>query len=1132
MAKDRSARRSAVNHEPLALISALALTACGGAETQSDFSLESTDGPGTVAAALTEDGLSSEARGVSCGTRAPAAAGAQQLLANGGPVMTPAALADFRLYLDFSASTYKDHDTEKNEVFRGIELGLRMWQSVLPGLRYRWVSSPAEANLKLIFADYRLPASRQPTECPPSTSDPLAYWTGCGTPHAAGVLPPGAAIWFNDRGKAVGGANIPPFSFDRFSFISRNELLRGYMPATVPPVGYTRNPANPGHHNGLFSLSELYGSDDVSMILFHEFGHVLGMGHYDLSDWDLIEWYGNPLTEDGLVTHQPAARVTEADYPGLPAHLYNDSGYFGGGRYNEATEEIESRLTSDLDEMHPIMFNHHHGRDGETPESRAHVAGIPLPPYAGFNNRVVYPDDLHSKQLPPYTWSYPRISGAIVLYQTLTGRYFITSDWSVATAKAQLDREGQPDYWFIHDVIADREFNQKISAGSGHTLAIRNDGSVWSWGRNHFGQLGNGAISTSPTTTTTRPARVTGLTGTFVSVAAGLEHSVALRSDGTIWAWGRNTSGEVGNNTTSTPKTTAVQVCNISGQPCFGNKYVAIAAGGAHTLALRDDATLWAWGYNGEGQVGQGHTAPVLLPREQSIQELSWNTMAAGSNHSLGLISGGWAAAWGYNHRGQLGNSSTESSSTPSLVQTPNRWKALARGSASHSSLAQDLDGTLWAWGDNSAGQLGRSVSELTFSDMPIEVQGEGRTWTWTQLAQGTQHAGGLKDGRIWTWGANGSGQLGRGAIGSTATPGEVSGSRTDWTALAMGASHSLGFRSNGVLWAWGSNVSGQFGNGSTSPSNTPALTNFGDRPTATLTGSWVDGSGVTYTTLAPGTLNVLRTRNAQSVITSGPINLSSTTYGNIERVDFRNGSTTFAPVSTADAGGSYQASFTPSAVGQYALTARPTDRMSTQATSPQLTVAVYQLTDQVAPPPRTSVSLNDEGVLDWVHWGKAGTGAIERPCTDLIQLSSFTEVTRCPSPLCTTSSSTPGFTWSYTAGGCSSSNPDPNATRTGVKFGPFGFGVISIPATATARTLQVWLRVRNSRATINPQLGPVSKSSVTFPSTVTSQIRHYLYTATFASPVSGLPLNLRVNHASPTPEGDHEVVLQAVALK
>jgi len=196
----------------------------------------------------------------------------------------------------------------------------------------------------------------------------------------------------------------------------------------------------------------------------------------------------------------------------------------------------------------------------------------------------------------------------------------------------------------------------QIAGGGHHSLALRNDGTVWAWGRNNYGQLGDGTTTERHT-----PVQVANLTG-VQAIAGGFSHSLALRSDGTVWAWGRNSKGQLGDGTT-TNRTTPVQVLNLTGVQ-------AIAGGFFHSLALKSDGTVWAWGYNHFGQLGDGTTANRTIPVQ--VADLTGvQAIAAGSDHSLALRNDGTVWAWGWNYLGQLGDGTTANRSIPVQVQLP-----------------------------------------------------------------------------------------------------------------------------------------------------------------------------------------------------------------------------------------------------------------------------------------------------------------------------------------------------------------------------------------------------------------------------------------------------------------------------
>jgi hypothetical protein len=202
------------------------------------------------------------------------------------------------------------------------------------------------------------------------------------------------------------------------------------------------------------------------------------------------------------------------------------------------------------------------------------------------------------------------------------------------------------------------EVAQKIAAGYDHSLALRSDGSVpvtvWAWGDNYEGQLGNGT-----TTGSSVPIEVQGLTNA-IAIAAGATHSLAVKSDGTVWAWGDNGDGQLGNGTT-TNSTVPVEVQGLTNA-------IAIAGGTDFSLALKNDGTVWAWGSVSHSELSNGTTTGSSVPVQ--VQGLKTAiAIAAGHSYSLALRSDGTVWAWGDNYEGELGNGTTTGSSVPVQVQ-------------------------------------------------------------------------------------------------------------------------------------------------------------------------------------------------------------------------------------------------------------------------------------------------------------------------------------------------------------------------------------------------------------------------------------------------------------------------------
>ena len=328
-----------------------------------------------------------------------------------------------------------------------------------------------------------------------------------------------------------------------------------------------------------------------------------------------------------------------------------------------------------------------------------------------------------------------------------------------------------------------------IAAGRDHTVALRSDGTVWAWGNNCFGRLGDGT-----TTDRRTPVQVRNLNN-VVAVAAGFYHTVALRSDGTGWAWGLNRFGELGDGTTA-QRLTPVQVRNL-------DSVVAIAAGW-YTVALRSDGTVWAWGWNGAGSLGDGTTTNRHIPVQ--VRNLDNVAAIAASNlHTIALRNDGTVWAWGSNSLGQLGDGTTIGRHTPVQVRNLNNVAAITAGNWHTAALRND--GTVWAWGYNEVGQLGDGTT--TDRRTPVQVRNLSNVMA---IAAGSGSTAALRtDGTVWLWGFIFDGDF-------FTTPGRLGGIN-DATALATGAEHIAVLRADGSVLTWGWNDRGQLGDGTTNHS-------------------------------------------------------------------------------------------------------------------------------------------------------------------------------------------------------------------------------------------------------------------------------------------------------------------------
>ena len=359
-----------------------------------------------------------------------------------------------------------------------------------------------------------------------------------------------------------------------------------------------------------------------------------------------------------------------------------------------------------------------------------------------------------------------------------------------------------------------------VAAASYNTLALKRDGTLWSWGLNDYGQLGRGTadVVAGPT-----PLQV-GHRHDWTVVSAGYGDSFALRADGTLWAWGNNQDfgGNLGLGLGGRVTVYGITVPRDRWSPTrvgHADDWAGVFAGFQHAVATKEDGSLWGWGANFYGALGpQGSTSLDVVPTEVGSGR-DWATAAAGGDFSLAVKEDGSLWATGINMYGNLGLGDTADRHQLTQVGSTRDWAAVSAGLGY--ALALRKDGSLWAWGGNNFGQLG--VGDTTPRRSPTQV---GSETDWAAASCLGHHSLALKrDGTLWAWGENGFGQLGVGDSDDRDRPTQVGTSR-DWVAIAPGGAasyHSLALKRDGTLWAWGLNKFGQLGLGDTTDRYAPA---------------------------------------------------------------------------------------------------------------------------------------------------------------------------------------------------------------------------------------------------------------------------------------------------------------------
>lgn len=371
--------------------------------------------------------------------------------------------------------------------------------------------------------------------------------------------------------------------------------------------------------------------------------------------------------------------------------------------------------------------------------------------------------------------------------------------YSSALALVDLDKDGDADLltsfygsFYYYENEKDRS-NDVPKFGRTHAHHVNENGDLWSWGKDEFGQLGTNIGGN----TLLEAQMLSGSQGTD-KISVGGHHSLAIHTSGTLYAWGHNNFGQLGSgNTLDIHTPTQIGSSN----------WEMVAAGDQHSLGIQSDGSLWSWGNNNFGQLGSGSTGGSNSTPTQVGSSTDWVYVSAGVDFSAALKSDGTVWTWGNNGFGQLGNGSTGgSNATPTQVGA-NTWLKIACGA--HHVVALKNNNKVWTWGHNGFGQLAHG--NTTHLAIPTKVNAEA----WTNIAAGLHHSLFLKgDGSLWGAGRNDVGQLSSSSTSQYLSPAQIN-LDYDWKNITSGFSNSGGLKTNGLIHTWGASSKGQSGQNS-----------------------------------------------------------------------------------------------------------------------------------------------------------------------------------------------------------------------------------------------------------------------------------------------------------------------------
>jgi YD repeat-containing protein len=306
---------------------------------------------------------------------------------------------------------------------------------------------------------------------------------------------------------------------------------------------------------------------------------------------------------------------------------------------------------------------------------------------------------------------------------------------------------------------------KQVAGGTNFTAAIKTDGTLWTWGYNYYGRLGVNDTNNRTTPVTTFAGGTN-----WKQVSSGSANIAAIKTDGTLWVWGFAGNGRLGNNDAAINKLTPVTT--FAG----GTNWKQVASGNAVTAAIKTDGTLWTWGFNNNGQLGVNNTTQRNTPVTTFAGGTNWKQVACVGYVVSAIKTNGTLWTWGSNNTGQLGDNTVINRLTPvTTFAGGTNWKFVGGGAAN--TVAIKTDGTLWTWGSNSLGALG--VNDTNNRTTPVTTFAGGTNWK--QVSNSGTVAAIKTDGTLWTWGYNGYGRVGDNTTTNRLIPVTTFAGGTNW---------------------------------------------------------------------------------------------------------------------------------------------------------------------------------------------------------------------------------------------------------------------------------------------------------------------------------------------------------------